>query len=158
IGLVGIVLLSFNAQVYITLGQQKKSMELSINKAIEQQQKIAVLEKDLQNLIQQIDELKNIKNSMEGVNITIDTMKKDMISWQKDYVEALKENEGKLEDIQEQVKILKEKLDSQQIPEIKDRLISLQATVERISHSQENQPTDQTLIAPQKETRLKYDF
>jgi chromosome segregation ATPase len=80
------------------------------------------------------NESKAVQTSLIDIKAEADAMKQDMKGWQKDYVSILAQLEKGNETIQGQIKSLHDNIDSFDIPEINQKINSLQAEVELALH------------------------
>ena len=83
---------------------------------------------------------KNIQTSLVDIKAEADAIKQDMKGWQKDYVSVLAELENGINNIQDQIKILHESINSLNISGLNQKISSLQDAVEKTAH-----PSDSSL-------------
>lgn len=155
--IIGIILIAFNAELYILCKQQKNEinamsdqqnveLQLSKNRFKYQQDQIEHISKDLEDAQQQIkdqksalaDQSQTIQTSLVDIKAEADAIKQDIKGWQKDYVSVLAELAQKMDDSQEEIKNLEGNLNSLNIPELKENIKSLRADIEKISHPTDN--------------------
>lgn len=134
ISILGVVVVAFNGLLYIAFEKQKTQIEsinsqqqvesqVENNKFKYQQGQIEHLNQDLDAVQQQFreqkvaladqkDEDKNIQTSLVDIKAEADAIKQDMKKWQKDYVSVLAQLEKKMDDSQNEIKGVKDDLDS----------------------------------------------
>ena len=145
--------------------QQQTDSQGNSNKFKNQQDQIEGLSRDLVDVRQQIknqnddltgqkgallqeaekrqqveDENKGIQTSLTGIKAEADAIKQDMKGWQKDYVSVLADLSKKMDDSQNEIKVLEDNLVALNIPELKENIKSLQTTNDKM-----NQETDNSL-------------
>jgi chromosome segregation ATPase len=84
------------------------------------------------------NEIKSVQTSLMDAKTEADAIKQDVKGWQKDYVSVLADLGKKTDDSQAEIKSLEDKLAALNIPELKDRIASLKADVEKITHPFDN--------------------
>lgn len=164
----GIIVIAFNAQLYILCKQQQNEIntmsdqqkieaQVNTNKFKYQQDQIEHLSKDLEDAQQQIknqddaladqkEESKNTQTSLVDIKAEADAIKQAMKGWQKDYVSVLAQLEKKMDVSQDEIKSLENNLAALNIPELKENIKSLKADIEKITPAprknvkDENQP------------------
>jgi uncharacterized protein HemX len=126
--IIGIIVIAFNARLYILCKQQKNKinkmsdqqkaeLQVSSNKFKYQQDQIERIGKDLEDARQQIKDqkdaladqkeaFKNIQTSLVDIKAEADAIKEGMKGWQKDYVSVLGELEKKMDDLRVEIKSL----------------------------------------------------
>ena|GEM_PF-3308768 len=124
---IGIIVIAFNAELYIFCKKQKVELnslrdrldvesEFNGNKFKYQQQQIEGIRSDLDDAQQQIknqdDESKGIQTSLVDIEAEADAIKQDMKEWQKDYASVLAQIEKKMDDSQDEMKSIQESIDS----------------------------------------------
>ncbi len=113
--IMGIIVIAFNAQLYILCKQQKNGIDaisdrqkleaqVNGNKFQYQQDQIEHLSKDLEDARQQI---KNQNDALVDIQAQADAIKQEVKGWQKDYVSILAQLEKKMDDSRENIKSLK---------------------------------------------------
>ncbi len=131
--IIGIIVVAFNAQLYILCKQQKAEAQVNSNKFKYQQDQIERLSKDLEDARQQIknqndvladqkDESKGVQTSLVDIKAEADAIKQEVKGWQKDYVSVLAELKKKMDDSQENVNFLKAGIEKiTPVPQKKDK-------------------------------------
>jgi peptidoglycan hydrolase CwlO-like protein len=103
-----------------------------------QQQRIVLLEQDSQNLKQQLSSQKNkmqqVETAGKDVGAKVETLSQEMKEWLKQYVAVLAKIEQRTAASETKIQDLQEKVDSQNIPGINEKIQSLQATVDGLVH------------------------
>ena len=66
-----------------------------------------------------------------------------MKAWQKDYVSVLAELETKINSSQDEIKSVKDNLDSLNIPELQENINSMKSDLEKLAHLPDNVPAEQ---------------
>ena len=128
--IIGVIVLSFNVLLYNSFErqkneinaiseQQKAEAQVNSNKFKYQQDQIESLSKDLE------DENKSIQTSLIDIKAETDAIKQGMKAWQKDYVSVLAGFEKKMDDSQDEIK------------SVKERINSLKADIEKIAQPQQ---------------------
>ena len=96
------------------------------------------------------DDSKGIQTSLVDIKAEADAMKEDMKGWQKDYVAVLAQLEKGVNNIQVQIKSLHDNIDADDIPDISQKLNSLQAEVDKIANPPANDLTNADSTPEQK--------
>lgn len=171
--IIGVIVIAFNAQLYIYCKQQRAAIdsirdkqdvesEFNIDKFKYLQDQIDRISKDLEDVQQQIkdlkdalgdqkDENKNIQTSLVDTKAEADAIKQDIQKWQKDYASVLAHLEKKVNDAQDEIKSLGDNLVALNVSELKANIDSLKADIEKMAHPADNVAPD-TLPAPDKKT------
>jgi chromosome segregation ATPase len=103
-----------------------------------QQQRIVLLEQDSQNLKQQLSSEKNkmrqVESAGKDVGTKVETLSQEMKEWLKQYVAVLAKIEQRTAASESKIQDLQDKVASQDIPAINEKIQSLQATVDGLAH------------------------
>jgi len=167
--IMGVIVIAFNAQLYIYCKQQRVELnsikdkqdveaEFNSNKFKYHEDQIDRLNKDLESLRGQVKEQKdallqeadkrqqlesegkNVQASLVDVKAEADAIKQDMKGWQKDYVGVLAQLDKGIDNVQGQIKALHNSLNSLNIPDLNQKIDSLQLEVQKIAHPPANDP------------------
>ena len=111
------------------------------------------------SLLQEIQKRQQVENEAKGLQTSLvdikaeaDAIKQDMKGWQKDYVGVLAQLDKGIDNIQEQIKGLHDNLNSYNIPDLNQKISSLQSQVDKIAQS-----PAVTSISPAPEQKIEHE-
>ena len=124
---IGIIVIAFDAELYIFYKQQKVELnamrdkldvesEFNSNKFKYQQQQIEAIRSDLDDAGQQLknqkDQSQSIQTSLVDIEAETDAIKQEVKGWQKDYASVLAQIEKKMDDSQDELRSVQDSIDS----------------------------------------------
>ena len=90
------------------------------------------------------DQFKTLQSTLTTIETQADSIKQEMVGWQKDYVAVLADVEKKVDLSRWDIKNFQDNLTALNIPELRDSIASLRAQVELLNHP----PASVSTLAP----------